>query len=369
MERTILPSLASEEFGLSSNTLILSFIVAFGLTKAMANYFTGRWANRFGRKRLLIAGWLFGLPIPFMLIFAPDWSWVVAANVLLGINQGLAWSSNVIMKIDLVGEKNRGLAMGFNEFAGYLAVGIAAWLTGFLAAEYGVRPVPFYLGIAFSWLGLILSVVFVKDTQAFVKVEAKSSPLPMLSSIFRDTSYRHRNLGSVTQAGLINNFNDGMVWGLLPIFLGSKLLGDESIGLITATYPAVWGIGQLFTGKLGDIASKRKILSWGLLLQGIAILFIPGADAISHFLILSGILGAGTALVYPNFLAAIADNTHPTQRAEALGIFRMWRDLGYAFGAIATGIIADVFNIESAILFVGLITLISGVVVYMRMRD
>lgn len=369
IERSILPQLAESEFGIASKTAILSFIIAFGITKANSNYFTGKLANRIGRKNLLVIGWLFALPVPFILIYANSWNWVVFANILLGINQGLTWSSTVVMKIDLVGDKKRGMAMGINEFAGYLAVGLTAFLTGYLASHYGVRPVPFYLGIAFSVCGLALSVLFVKDTAHHVHKENQISNLPLLRNPFWDTTFRHKSLGSVTQAGLVNNLNDGMIWGLLPLLLFAKNFDNAQIGILTAIYPTVWGVSQLATGKLSDILSKRLLLFWGMLLQAFGIIVLIWAQTFLHFAVIGVVLGIGTALVYPTFLAAIADYTNPIQRAESLGVFRFWRDLGYAVGAILTGVTADLLGVNFSILFIGILTAISGLVVLFRMQS
>lgn len=367
LERTIFPKFAEIEFGVASKTAILSFIVAFGITKAITNYFTGKLANKLGRKNLLILGWLFAIPIPFILIYATSWNWVLFANVLLGINQGLTWSSTVVMKIDLVGEKNRGLAMGINEFAGYFSVGIVAFLTGYIAQKYGVTPYPFYLGIGISFLGLFLSILFVNDTRVFVSKEQETTLTNKLDNVFLETTFKNKTLSSITQAGLVNNLNDGMIWGLLPILLLSLNYDSRSIGIIAAIYPAVWGIGQLITGKMADIYSKKGMLFWGMLAQGIAILLIPFFTSFFQLAIIASILGLGTALVYPTFLSAIADATHPKQRAESIGIFRLWRDLGYAVGAITSGIIADFFGIQYAVLAIGGITILSSFIIQFRM--
>ncbi len=367
IERTILPEIAEQEFHLAATSVILSFIIVFGIIKALTNYFTGALANKIGRKNLLTIGWLFALPIPFILIYAPSWSWVIFANVLLGINQGLTWSSTVVMKIDLVGEKNRGLAMGFNESAGYLAVAFFAFATGWVAANYGLRPYPFYLGIGLSVFGLLSSWLFVKDTIHHVNKEIESSGIPTLKSVFWETTWINKNLGSISQAGLVNNLNDGMVWGLFPILLAVKGFNLEQIGTIVATYPAVWGIGQLFTGKIADHVHKKNMLFWGMMIQGIALVAMSGASSFEQFIGLSVILGAGTAMVYPTFLAAIADFTHPRQRAKSIGVFRLWRDLGYAVGAILTGIITDYFGMDQSIMVIGGLTLISAVVIQYRM--
>lgn len=368
LERSILPQIAEKEFHIAVTTAILSFIIVFGIVKAITNYFTGVLANRFGRKNLLVAGWLFALPVPFVLMMANNWNWIVAANVLLGINQGLTWSSTVVMKIDLVGERNRGFAMGLNEFAGYLAVAVVAFLTGWIAAQYGLRPYPFYIGIALSLAGLLSSWLFIKDTRHHVAKEAEGNNIPKLKNIFWDTTLFDRNLGSVTQAGLINNLNDGMAWGLFPILLAQRNFSIGEIGIVTATYPAVWGIGQLFTGKMSDHFCKKSMLFWGMFLQGIALLFFAFAYTFTHFIILSSILGWGTAMVYPTFLASVAENTHPHDRAKSLGVFRLWRDLGYAIGAILTGIIADAFGISVSIIVIGMLTIFSSLIIQNRMK-
>ncbi|MGB7208530.1 MAG: MFS transporter [Pyrinomonadaceae bacterium] len=368
LERSILPQIAEVEFHIAAKTAVLSFIVVFGITKALTNYFTGVLAKKFGRRNLLIAGWLFGIPVPFILMFAPDWNWIVGANILLGINQGITWSSTVVMKIDLVGEKNRGLAMGLNEFAGYLAVAVVAFLTGWIAGSYGLRPFPFYIGIFLSFAGLLTSWFLIRDTRHHVAKEAAGNVIQRLKNVFWDTTVRDRNLGSVTQAGLINNLNDGMAWGLFPILLAQKQFSISEIGMVTAIYPAVWGIGQLFTGKMSDHFNKKHLLFFGMLLQGIALLFIAYADTLTHFMVLSSILGWGTAMVYPTFLATIAENTHPHDRAESLGVFRLWRDLGYAIGAILTGLIADAFSITASIIVIGVLTIVSSVIIEARMK-
>lgn len=368
LERSILPEIAEEEFHIAAKTAILSFIVVFGIVKALTNYFTGSLANKFGRKKLLVTGWIIGIPVPLILMFADHWNWIIVANILLGINQGLTWSSTVVMKIDLVGEKNRGLAMGLNEFAGYLAVALVAFFTGWVAGEYGLRPYPFYIGIVLSILGLLTSWLFIHDTRHHVAKEATGNKIPMLKNIFWDTTIRDRNLGSVTQAGLINNLNDGMVWGLFPILLMQKNFDIGEIGLITAIYPAVWGLGQLITGKMSDHYSKKKMLFWGMFMQGIALLVFIFATSTTHFVVLSSILGWGTAMVYPTFLATVAENTHPHDRAKSIGVFRLWRDLGYAIGAILTGIIADAFGIDASIVVIGVLTVFSAGVIWVRMK-
>jgi MFS family permease len=367
LERTIIPQIAEVDFGLAAKTAILSFIVVFGVTKAFTNYYTGVLANRFGRKNLLVAGWILALPVPILLIYAPNWNWIIAANIFLGVSQGLTWSSTVVMKIDLVGEKQRGFAMGLNESAGYFALAAIAFLTGWIASNYGLRPYPFYAGIALGLVGLLMSWLLIKDTRHHVKLESASSTIPLLKNIFWDTTWKHKNLGSITQAGLVNNLNDGMVWGLFPILLVSKGFDLRETGIIVATYPAVWSICQLYTGKLADKYCKRTLLFVGMFVQGIALLGMIGANTFSAFIVLSSSLGIGTAIVYPTFLAAISDYTHPDQRPTSIGIFRLWRDLGYAVGAILTGLIADSFGLAAPILAIGLLTILSSLIIKFRM--
>ena len=369
LERTLLPDIAAKEFHLTSASVILSFIIVFGLFKAITNYFAGALANRFGRKKLLLFGWLIGLPIPFILMYANSWNWIIFANILLGINQGLTWSSTVTMKIDLVGDKERGFAMGLNEFAGYGAVALVAYATSSIAANYGLRPYPFMIGIVIVISGTLLSWLFVKDTTSHAQKETQqNNNAPLLKNIFAETSWLNKNLGSVTQAGLINNLNDAMIWGIMPVLLANKGFNIEQIGIITATYPAVWGLSQLVTGKLADIYCKRDLLFWGMLLQGIAILLIIFSNSITHYIVISVVLGIGTAIVYPTFLSGIAENTNPMQRAKSLGVFRFWRDLGYVVGAFLTGVFTDFFSIEFAIVFIGILTILSSFVIIYRMH-
>lgn len=368
LERTILPKLAEEEFNITSTPYVLSFIVVFGVSKAITNYFTGSMANHWGRRNLLIAGWILALPLPLILMYANAWHWVLLSNILLGIHQGLTWSSTVVMKIDLVGDKQRGFAMGLNEFAGYVSVAGIAFLTGYLADQYGVRPYPFFVGIGIAIIGLLLSWLFVKDTHHHVTKESTLSNLPRLKNIFADTSWRHPSLGSITQAGLINNLNDGMAWGLFPILLSAKGFSLTQVGLITALYPAVWGFGQLVTGKMGDRYCKKDLLFLGMLLQGLVLLLFPFGRELWIFILFSILLGWGTAMVYPTFLSGIAEYTHPHDRAASLGIFRMWRDMGYAIGAVLTGFIAEWLGLAVAILVVAALTIVSSLVIYVRMK-
>lgn len=367
LERSIFPQFATEVFGLESKVAILSFITAFGISKAATNYFSGILSNRLGRKNLLIMGWIIALPVPLILAFTGSWNWVIASNVLLGISQGLTWSSTVVMKIDLVGEKDRGFAMGLNEFAGYFALGVFAFLSGYLAQAYGIRPYPFLLGVVLALAGLILTVLFVWDTRKHVEMEARKHSDVNVKGIFWQTTLQNKTLSSITQAGLVNNLNDGMIWGLLPVLLVSLRFELDQIGLIAAIYPTVWGFSQLFTGKMADIFPKKTLLFWGMLIQGLAILLLPLAKGYPLLVICSVSLGIGTATVYPTFLAAIAESTHPQQRAESIGVFRLWRDLGYAIGAIISGKTADVFGTKSAIILIGLITLGSSLIIQFRM--
>jgi len=383
LERTVLPLIAEQEFGLASKSAILSFIVSFGIVKAAANLIAGKYSDVLGRKKLLILGWLFGLPVPFMVMWAPSWKLITAANVLLGINQGLCWSTTVIMKIDLVGPKRRGFAMGLNEFAGYGAVALAAFASGYLASIYGLRPVPFYLGIAFAMFGLVLSFFFVKDTTGHARGEARAQAhgggvgAPPFREIFAVISYRNPTLFSVSQAGLINNLNDGAAWGLFPLFFASQGLGVRSIGVLASTYPAVWGLSQLATGALSDRWGRKWMIVFGMWTQAVAIFLIAATpnlvDALRErfwlWIIGAILLGLGTALVYPTLLAAIGDVVEPGWRASAVGIYRLWRDLGYAIGALISGILADIFGLGWAVLAVGAMTLGSGIIAALRMRE
>ncbi len=367
LERTILPQLAEDKFGLKVKTAILSFIIIFGVSKAITNYFTGALADKIGRKNLLILGWVIAIPIPFILIHAPNWSWIIFANLLLGINQGLTWSSTVVMKIDLVGEKDRGFAMGLNEAAGYIAVGGVAFFTGWIASNYGLIPYPFYIGIVISILGLFFSIFFIKDTRHHVAMESKASDKSMLKQVFWETTWANNNLGSISQAGMVNNLNDGMVWGLFPILLAGLHFDLKQIAIIVSVYPGVWGLGQLFTGKLADIVPKRGLLFWGMLVQAMALVLMAFTVGYYQFIMLSALLGIGTAMVYPTFLAGIAAHTNPVQRAESIGVFRLWRDLGYALGAILTGIIADLMGINYSVFIIAIITFISALIIRFRM--
>ena len=368
-ERTVLPLLARDVFGLTAFTAALSFLLAFGVTKAFANLAAGALADRYGRKPVLVAGWLFGLPVPLLLIWAPDWGWVLVANVLLGINQGLAWSSTVIMKIDLVGPSRRGLAMGLNEAAGYGAVALTALATGFIAAEAGLRPAPFFLGLAVAGLGLGASVLFVRETRGHVALERSVDPALPWRTVLARTSLRDPSLSAASQAGLVNNLNDGMAWGLLPLFYAAHGLTVAEIGVLAAAYPAVWGLGQLGTGALSDRIGRKGLIVAGMLLQAGALGLIAVASAFGPWLVGAVLLGLGTAMVYPTLLAAVADVAAPAWRGAAVGVYRLWRDLGFAVGAIVAGVLADRAGIPFAIGVIAVLTAASGLVVLVRMRE
>jgi MFS family permease len=372
MERTILPSIAEAEFHLAAKTAVLSFIVVFGVTKALTNYLAGRLSDRFGRKHVLIGGWLVAAPVPFLLIWAPSWAWVLFANALLGISQGLTWSTTVIMKIDLAGPRNRGLAMGLNEFAGYFAVAGSALATGFVAAHYGLRPEPFYLGIGFVACGLALSLLAVRETKHHVAAEsslhAERAPLTQ-REIFRRTSWTDRNLSSVSQAGLINNVNDGMAWGLFPLFFAAAHMDLTQVGTLAALYPGTWGIAQLFTGAWSDRVGRKWLIACGMWTQAAGIAAVVLSASFIGFAVGAILLGVGTAMVYPTLLAAIGDVAHPAWRASSVGVYRLWRDLGYAIGALVAGVIADRFGLPAAMWFIAALTFASGLVVALRMRE
>ncbi len=373
LERTVLPAIAEQEFHLAARAAVLSFIVVFGVTKALTNYFAGRLSDRVGRKRVLVVGWIVALPVPFLLMWAPSWGWILFANVFLGVSQGLTWSTTVIMKIDLAGPARRGFAMGLNEFAGYGAVAISALATGYVAATYGLRPEPFYLGVGFAVIGLVLSAVLVRDTHAHAHHEAKNHAKPVDAvsqrEIFIRTSFRDRELSSISQAGLVNNLNDGMAWGLFPLFYAAANISLERIGWLAAVYPAVWGIGQLFTGALSDRIGRKWLIAGGMWVQAAGIVAIVISSGFAGFATGAALLGAGTAMVYPTLLASIADVAHPSWRASAVGIYRLWRDLGYAIGAVIAGITADAFGLDAAIWLIAAMTFASGLVVAIRMRE
>ncbi|RWQ62643.1 MAG: MFS transporter [Mesorhizobium sp.] len=372
IERTVVPLIGSEEFHVTSTTLIVSFIVSFGVVKALANLISGQLADAWGRKRVLVLGWLVGLPVPFMIIWAPTWEWVIAANALLGINQGLAWSMTVIMKVDLVGPKSRGLAVGLNEFAGYLAVGVTAFLTGYLASQYGLRPVPIYLGIGYAVVGAALSILLVRDTRDHVRLEASShaQPAPIsFRQVFALTSFGDRNLFAASQAGLVNNLNDGMSWGIFPLFFASFGLGVERIGILKAVYPATWGVLQIATGPLSDRWGRKGLIVAGMWVQAAGLFLTAATRQFEWWIVGSLLLGLGTAMVYPSLIAAVSDASHPTWRARSLSVYRFWRDLGYAIGALSAGLIADSFGLSWAITSIAALTFLSGVVVAVVMSE
>jgi len=375
LERTILPSIAEEDFGLAAKTAVLSFIVVFGITKAFTNYAAGRLADAYGRKHVLVAGWLVAVPVPFLLMWATSWAWVLFANALLGVSQGLTWSTTVIMKIDLAGPRKRGLALGLNEFAGYLAVAGSALATGFVAARYGLRPEPFYLGVGFVVVGSSLSLLVVRETKHHVIAESKLQgelefpAVPKPSEVFWRTSLGDRNLSSVSQAGLVNNLNDGMAWGLFPLVFSAARMTLGQIGTLAAIYPATWGLAQLFTGAWSDRVGRKWLIASGMWLQAVGILAVALASAFAGFALGAALLGVGTAMVYPTLLAAIGDVAHPTWRAASIGVYRLWRDLGYAVGALLAGVTADLFGLSAALWLVAALTFGSGVVVSLRMTE
>jgi len=375
LERTVLPLLGEQEFGLTSRTAITSFIVSFGVTKALCNLAAARLSERWGRKPILVLGWLFALPVPFLIIWARQWWWIDLANVLLGANQAMAWSMTVIMKIDLAGPYRRGLALGINEFAGYLAVGLTSWATGYLAAQYALRPQPFYLGIVIALSGLALSTLFVRETRAHARLEARTfhagdeTRARSLRRVFFLTSVGNVSLFAVCQAGLVNNLNDGMAWGIYPLFFAAHGLGVGAIGVIKAIYPTVWGLLQLFTGPLSDRLGRRGLIAGGMIVQAGGIWLTVMVPDYAAWLVGAALQGLGTAMVYPTLLAAVSDLAHPDWRATSLGVYRFWRDLGYAIGALLSGLVADFLGLEAAIHLVAGLTLVSGLVVLGAMGE
>ena len=370
MERSILPAIADEEFHLAARTAILSFIAVFGVAKALTNYATGRFADRGRRKGLLVAGWIVAVPVPFLLMWAPSWRWILAANVLLGISQGLTWSTTVIMKIDLVGAARRGLAMGLNEFAGYVAAALAAFGTGYIAARTALRPDPFYLGVIFVVAGLGLSLC-VRETWGHVIEESKSGGHVRVdaSDVFWRTTIGDRNLSSISQAGFVNNLNDGMAWGVFPLVCAAAGMSLAEIGTLAAIYPATWGVGQLAAGVLSDRTGRKWLIAPGMWIQALGIVVVILSRTFGGFVFGGVLLGLGTAMVYPTLLAAIGDVAHPSWRASSIGVYRLWRDLGYAAGALVTGFVADAFGIAAAMWMVAALTLGSGVIAAVRMTE
>ena len=373
MERSILPAIAEQDFQLVARAAVLSFIVVFGVTKALTNYAAGRLADRIGRKQVLVAGWVVALPVPLILMWAPSWSWILFANALLGISQGLTWSTTVIMKIDLVGPERRGLAMGLNEFAGYMAVAAAALLTGWIAARNGLRPDPFYPGVVFAAAALVLSAFVVRDTRAHVALEStlrRGSPDAVSArEVFWRTTLKDRDLSSISQAGLVNNLNDGMAWGLFPLFFAAAGLTLDRIGILAAIYPATWGVLQLVTGALSDRLGRKWLIATGLWVQAAGISVVIMSYGFAGFATGGVLLGIGTAMVYPTLLAAIGDVAAPAWRASSVGVYRLWRDLGYALGALLAGLTADAFGLAGAMWLVAAMTGLSGVVVALRLRE
>jgi MFS family permease len=397
LERTVVPLIGEREFGLTSKTAIVSFIVSFGVVKALCNLFAARISETWGRRRVLVLGWLVGLPVPFIIIWADRWIWFDVANILLGINQALAWSMTVIMKVDLVGPARRGLALGLNEFAGYLSVGVMAWLTGYIGATYALRPQPFYLGIGIAVAGLVSSMLFVRDTLGHAHHEAKEyaarvtarmsarapqpvgapavapadppQAAPSLKEIFRLTTWKEKALSACSQAGLVNNLNDGMSWGIYPLFFSSYGLGVAPIGVIKAVYPATWGILQLVTGPLSDRWGRKWLIAGGMAVQAVGIWLTVLVPRYGWWIVGAALQGLGTAMVYPVLLAAIGDVVHPKWRATSMGVYRLWRDLGYAIGALLAGIIADLLGMAIAIHVIAALTLLSGLVVALRMYE
>jgi MFS family permease len=389
-ERSLLSLLATQVFGLAAVSAALTYIVAFGLTKAATNFLAGTLADRYGRKPVLVAGWLVGLPVPLLLIWAPTWAWIVAANVLLGVNQGLCWSTTVIMKIDLAGPQRRGLAMGLNEAAGYLAVALTAYLTGLIAARAGLRPEPFYLGLAYAGLGLALSSLLVRETRGHAQLEAQlTSPgrttdphpgldrppaaaggeRPSTREILVRTSFREPALSACSQAGLVNNLNDGLAWGLLPLLFVRGGLPVGQVGLLAALYPAVWGLGQLLTGSLSDRLGRKPFITGGMLVQAVALAGTALAGSFLPWAACAILLGVGTAMVYPTLLAAVSDVAHPNWRATAVGVYRLWRDAGFAVGALLAGLVADLAGLDAAVWVIAALTAASGLVVAVRMYE
>ena len=377
LEQTVVPLIGKNDFGIESNAIIVSFIASFGAVKAILNLFAGNLSDKWGRKKILVLGWLFGLPVPFILLLAPDWNWIIFANILLGINQGLAWSMTVNMKIDLVGKERRGLALGLNEFAGYVSVALVGFVTGYLASTYGLKPYPFFLGIAFVILGLVISWVIVKDTRKFTALEIKNESSNEnvskadlnFKQVFIQTSWKNRTLLSVSQAGLINNLIFGVTWGLFTLYFASFAVGISEIGFLKALHPGIWGVLQLLTGTFSDKVGRKVLIYPGMIIQGIGIWVVLFTGSMLGWVIGMSLLGIGTALVYPTLLAAISDVTHPKWRATSLGVYRFWRDLGFVFGAIGIGYIADLFGLNDAFHIVALLAVGSGIFVLVVMKE
>lgn len=379
LEQTVVPLIGKNEFGIESNAIIVSFIASFGAVKAILNLYAGSLSDKWGRKNVLVLGWLFGLPVPFILLLAPNWNWIIFANILLGINQALTWSMTVNMKIDLVGKERRGLALGLNEFAGYISVALVGFVTGYLAATYGLKPYPFYLGIIFAILGFVISWAIVKDTRKFTMLEIKddlaltgsikSKPDLNFKQVFVETSWKNRTLMSVSQAGLINNLIFGVTWGLFTLYFASFAIGISEIGFLKALHPGIWGLLQLVTGTLSDRVGRKILIYPGMIIQGIGIWIVLYANFMVGWVIGMSLLGVGTALVYPTLLAAISDVAHPKWRATSLGVYRFWRDLGFVFGAIGIGYLADLFGFNIAIQLVAFLAVGSGIFILVVMKE
>ncbi len=374
LQGTIVPLVGSQEFKIASTTAVLSFIVSFGLIKAFANLVSGHFADIYGRKHMLVLGWLIGLPVPFMIAWGPSWGWIIAANALLGINQGFAWSMTVIMKVDLVGPRSRGLAVGLNEFAGYLSLGLTAFFAGYIAQHYGLRPQPFYLGMGYAILGLILSALIVRDTRHHVGHEiahhhASAHEELGFWEVFGRASFKNRNLLATSQAGLVNNLNFGMSWGIFPLFFASFGLAVGRIGILNSVYPGVWGVLQTVTGPLSDRWGRKGLIMTGMWVQGCGLFLIGMTQTFAWWLLASGLLGLGTAMVYPTLIAAVSDASHPSWRARSLSVYRFWRDLGYAIGALSAGVIADTLGMSWAIMIVAGLSFFSGAIVGLLMHE
>src|SRR5262245_8317944 len=369
LERSVLPLVGEQEFGLRSTAAILAFVVAFGATKALSNLFSGELAERIGRKRLLVVGWAFALPVAPLIALAPSWWFVVAANLLLGINQGFAWSMTVVMKIDLAGPRRRGLALGLNEAAGYLGVAAAAFASGVLAASYAPRTVVWIGAGLLSVAGLLISVFAVRDTGAHVAHEQlehgdHSTAALGLRAAFVEATVRNPVLRACSQAGMVNNLNDALAWGLAPLFLAAHGASVREVAVVAAAYPVVWGAGQLLTGWLSDHTGRKPLIAAGMLVQAAALgLLVAGNGAFAPSLVAAVLLGAGTAMVYPTLLAAVSDVSQPRDRARVVGVYRFWRDFGFVVGALIAGFAADAASPRTAIAIVAVLTAVSGLVV------
>ncbi|MDQ5870318.1 MAG: MFS transporter [Thermoproteota archaeon] len=380
LEQTVVPLIGKNEFGIDSNAIIVSFIASFGAVKAVLNLFAGNLSDRWGRKNVLVLGWFFGIPVPVILLLAPDWNWIIFANVLLGINQGLAWSMTVNMKIDLVGKEKRGLALGLNEFAGYISVAAVGFITGYLASTFGLKPYPFYIGILFAILGLAISWIIVKDTRKFTMLEIKNNALEStdietnvsdlnFKEVFLETSWKNHTLLSISQAGLINNLIFGVTWGLFTLYFASFAIGISEIGFLKALHPGLWGVLQLLTGTLSDKVGRKILIYPGMIIQGVGIWVVLSVNFLSGWIVGMSLLGIGTALVYPTLLAAISDLANPKWRATSLGVYRFWRDLGFVFGAVGIGFLADLFGFNIAIQLVAFLAVGSGIFVLTVMKE